>query len=103
MVSFSETSREELQLRRHIANGMLGSASYGQSTRDLDECSTMCLESLCSSGEAKRQIRAVGRPAGKHGRFLGPARVLATETRRDEEGHLRARECGVVHPRQAAD
>ena len=28
-------------------------------------------------------------PGGKHGRFLGPARVLATETRRDEAGHLR--------------
>ena len=28
-------------------------------------------------------------PGGKHGRFLGPARVLATETRRDEAGNLR--------------
>ncbi|OLQ04869.1 hypothetical protein AK812_SmicGene11969 [Symbiodinium microadriaticum] len=28
-------------------------------------------------------------PGGKHGRFLGPARILATESRRDESGHLR--------------
>ena len=28
-------------------------------------------------------------PGGKHGRFLGPARILATETRRDDDGHLR--------------
>ena len=26
-------------------------------------------------------------PGGKHGRFLGPARILATETRRDETGN----------------
>ena len=29
-------------------------------------------------------------PGGKHGRFLGPARILATETRRDPDGGLRA-------------
>ena len=28
-------------------------------------------------------------PGGKHGRFQGPARVLAVETRRDEQGQLR--------------
>ncbi|CAE7500597.1 RE1, partial [Symbiodinium sp. CCMP2456] len=28
-------------------------------------------------------------PGGKHGRFLGPARILATESRRDEGGNLR--------------
>ncbi|CAE7833265.1 RE1 [Symbiodinium sp. CCMP2592] len=28
-------------------------------------------------------------PGGKHGRFLGPARILATESRRDESGNLR--------------
>ena len=29
-------------------------------------------------------------PGGKHGRFLGPARILATETRTDESGDVRA-------------
>ncbi|OLP95145.1 Retrovirus-related Pol polyprotein from transposon TNT 1-94 [Symbiodinium microadriaticum] len=38
------------------------------------------------SQESNKHRRA---PGGKHGRFLGPARVLATETRRDEEGRLR--------------
>ncbi|OLP85776.1 Copia protein [Symbiodinium microadriaticum] len=28
-------------------------------------------------------------PGGKHGRFLGPARVLATESRRDDSGNIR--------------
>ena len=28
-------------------------------------------------------------PGNKHGSFLGPARVLATETRRDTDGHVR--------------
>ena len=28
-------------------------------------------------------------PGGKHGRFLGPAQVLATETRREDDGQLR--------------
>ncbi|OLQ06318.1 Retrovirus-related Pol polyprotein from transposon TNT 1-94 [Symbiodinium microadriaticum] len=28
-------------------------------------------------------------PGGKHGRFLGPARVLATETRRDDQGNAK--------------
>ncbi|CAE7515030.1 RE1 [Symbiodinium sp. CCMP2456] len=28
-------------------------------------------------------------PGGKHGRFLGPARVLATETRHSEDGHVK--------------
>ncbi|CAE7239180.1 RE1 [Symbiodinium sp. CCMP2592] len=28
-------------------------------------------------------------PGGKHGRFLGPARILATESRRDEAGNIR--------------
>ena len=32
-------------------------------------------------------------PGGKHGRFLGPARILATETRRDPDGGLRAGSC----------
>ncbi|CAE7277358.1 RE1 [Symbiodinium sp. KB8] len=39
------------------------------------------------SQESNKHRRFLG---GKHGRFLGPARVLATETRRDEAGHLRA-------------
>ena len=38
------------------------------------------------SQESNKHRRA---PGGKHGRFLGPARVLATETRRDEDGNLR--------------
>ena len=36
--------------------------------------------------ESNKHRRA---PGGKHGRFLGPARVLATETRKDQDGHLR--------------
>ena len=38
------------------------------------------------SQESNKSRRA---PGGKHGRFLGPARVLATETRRDDDGQLR--------------
>ena len=38
------------------------------------------------SQESNKSRRA---PGGKHGRFLGPARVLATETRQDEDGLLR--------------
>ena len=38
------------------------------------------------SQESNKSRRA---PGGKHGRFQGPARILATETRRDELGHLR--------------
>ena len=38
------------------------------------------------SQESNKHRRA---PRKKHGRFLGPARVLATETRRDEDGRLR--------------
>eukprot|EP00435_Cladocopium_sp_Y103_P059364 s526_g21.t1 len=30
-----------------------------------------------------------GQPAGKNGRFLGPARILATETKREADGSLR--------------
>ncbi|CAE7422915.1 RE1 [Symbiodinium sp. CCMP2592] len=36
-----------------------------------------------SSGQGRRQ------PGSKHGSFLGPARVLATESRRDASGNLR--------------
>ena len=35
------------------------------------------------SGKGRRK------PGGKHGRFLGPARILAVETRKDPEGNLR--------------
>ena len=38
------------------------------------------------SQESNKNRRA---PGGKHGRFLGPARVLATETRREDDGQLR--------------
>ena len=38
------------------------------------------------SQESNKSRRA---PGGKHGRFLGPARVLATETRREDNGQLR--------------
>ena len=38
------------------------------------------------SQESNKHRRA---PGGKHGRFLGPARVLATETRREDDGQLR--------------
>ena len=39
----------------------------------------------------RSQVSEKGRrqPGGKHGRFQGPARVLAVETRRDEQGQLR--------------
>ncbi|CAE7357392.1 RE1 [Symbiodinium sp. CCMP2592] len=34
------------------------------------------------SGQSRRE------PGDRHGQFLGPARVLATETKRDDQGHL---------------
>ena len=34
------------------------------------------------SGQSRRE------PGDRHGQFLGPARILATETKRDEQGHL---------------
>ena len=38
----------------------------------------------------RSQVSGKGRrePGDKHGQFLGPARILATETKRDEEGNL---------------
>ena len=38
------------------------------------------------SQEANKSRRQLG---GKHGRFLGPARILATESRKDDSGNLR--------------